>query len=124
MPLVDLVLLLVLFFALAQGVGRARLEPVELPDSAFGEASDSASEPPVVTVREDGRLLFRGRSLGASALATLLAEEESPRVRLRADRRVAFGAVRGALAALEEAGVRTTLLGVKEAPRAGRPARP
>jgi biopolymer transport protein ExbD len=115
MPLIDVVLLLVLFFALAQGVTEAPLEPLALPPSATGERADDELGAPVVTVRADGSLLLDGRPVAVGALRTALAERRAtPRV--RGDRELPYGRIREVLTEIAPEG-RTVALGVE--PRAG-----
>jgi biopolymer transport protein ExbD len=118
MPLIDVVLLLVLFFALAQGVTRAPLEPLALPRSASGAPGQEELSAPIVTVRADGSLLLDGRPVPIDALRAALAERRGGTPRIRADRELAYGRVREVLEAIGGAG-RTVALGVEPRHDAG-----
>jgi biopolymer transport protein ExbD len=118
MPLIDVVLLLVLFFALAQGVAQTPLEPLALPRSESGVASEPQPGAPIVTVRADGSLLLDGRPIAAGALRAALEERRVGTPRIRADRTLPYGRVREALEAIGASG-RTVALGVEPRRDAG-----
>ena len=112
MPLIDVVFLLVLFFALAQGASHVRPEPVELPRSATGTAREEDPSAPVVTVRADGSVLLDGRPISAGALRAALEDRRDATPRIRADRQLAYARVREVLEGIGATG-RTVTLGVE-----------
>lgn len=108
MPLIDVVFLLVLFFALAQGASRARLEPIELPASTTG-ASAPEDPAPLVSLSADGSLRLDGRPVTLDALREALRDRRGAPPRIRADRALGYGRVREVLEALGHEGGRVAL---------------
>lgn len=116
-PLIDVILVLVIFFVVtATFEGRSALK-LELP-RATGEAA-KAADPLDVLVNADGRYFVEDREVlreGADALKATIAEvggsdRERP-VMLRADARTPYQAVITAQEALGQLGYRRILLAV------------
>lgn len=119
MPLVDVVLLLVLFFALARGVIHTPLVDVALPEARAAALPERGAEETVVAVRPDGSVYLNGRAVYPGALADVLpAKGGAGGVRLRADGAAPFRGVREAIEALREAGIDAISLAVAPAPDA------
>lgn len=113
MPLVDLVMLLVLFFALAQGVIQNPLVPVELPEAIKARDGERPGGDPVVTVDASGRVFLDGAPTEINALAASL--QSGRRVRVRADQVTPYKRVRGVLDALRDQGITNVRLAVAPA---------
>ncbi len=117
MPLVDLVMLLVLFFALAQGVIQNPMVPVELPEATQGLEADRPQGEPIVSVNAGGDVFLDGASLAVNELAAHL--QPGVKVRVRADQGTAYVQVRRVLDALRDQGILNVRLAV--APSEGEP---
>ena len=118
-PMVDVVLVLLLFFLTAAILARPNTGfPVELPTASGRAASSGAgTNSPVVTLNRDGRIGYRGRNnltpvqLTAALRATLAA---GGTVVLEADRAVNHGRVVAVMDAIKGAGASRLSIGVKE----------
>ncbi len=110
MPLVDLVMLLVLFFALAQGVIQNPLVPVELPEAKQGKESGRPEAEPIISVDALGTVFLDGAVLGVNDLAAHLRPDA--KVRVRADRDTPYREVRRVLDALRDQGILNVRLAV------------
>ena len=109
MPLVDLVMLLVLVFALAQGVIQNPLVPVELPEATQGREAEPKGEP-IVSVDAGGGVFLDGVPLAVNDLAAHL--QHGVKVRVRADQTTPYAEVRRVLDALRDQGVLNVHLAV------------
>ncbi len=110
MPLVDLVMLLVLFFALAQGVIQNPLVPVELPEATQGREADRPQSEPIVSVDARGGVFLDGAPLAVHDLAAHL--QPGVKVRVRADQITPYLEVRRVLDALRDQGILNVRLAV------------
>ncbi len=110
MPLVDLVMLLVLFFALAQGVIQNPLVPLELPEATQGKEAGRPQSEPIVSVDARGDVFLDGAQLGVHELAAHL--QPGVKVRVRADQGTAYAQVRRVLDALRDQGILNVRLAV------------
>ncbi len=123
-PLVDVVLLLLIFFLVTTSFTEPRMA-LELPEAASGEAS---TEQPILTVTlgEDGSLRLGDEEVDLSGLATRLAELEVPEeeeLELRAGDQVAHGRVVEVLDLARQAGIGRIGISVREpGSRTGSPA--
>lgn len=113
MPLVDLVMLLVLFFALAQGVIQNPLVPVELPEASEARDGERPGADPVLSVDASGAVFLDGAATEINALAASL--RSGARVRVRADQATPYKRVRGVLDALRDQGIINVRLAVAPA---------
>ncbi len=103
MPLVDLVMLLVLFFVLAQGVIQNPLVEVELPEARKGREAGPPRAEPVVSVDAAGAVYLDGAQLRVEDLAARL--RMGSEVRVRADGATPYAVVRSVLDALRDQGI-------------------
>lgn len=105
-PLLDVILLLLLFVMLSATFEARRSMRLELPSAATATAA--ASQALTVALDAEGRTLVDGEPLGPDALRALLAGQAARggAVRLAADRRAATGALVEILDAARAAGVR------------------
>lgn len=112
LPFINIVFLLLIFFLVAGAITIPDLFYVEPP------VSDSKTRPPpaetIVLIAEDGRMSCRDKLLLADELYALAREmvKTNPLqpFKLKADSRASSAAVIGAMQALQNAGVRQTLL--------------
>jgi biopolymer transport protein ExbD len=111
-PMVDVVLVLVIFFMLASSlIGAEQRLKVELPQ-AQAQAIRSP-QPVTVTLSRSGTLAVNGRLISLAQLESVLhplLERDSGEVLLRADRRVAYGAVVAVMSRIRAAGGRQIAL--------------
>lgn len=117
MPLVDLVMLLVLFFALAQGVIQNPLVQVELPEAKKGKEADRPQPEPIISVDAFGSVFLDGARLGVNELAAHL--NPGTKVRVRADQNTPYREVRRVLDALRDQGILNVRLAVAPLQGAG-----
>lgn len=111
-PMIDVVFQLIIFFLVSSHLAKQEAQlPLPLP------VADSSTVPQpvepkhvVLNVLEDGSLLLAGRRLERreleSRLAALRAESPELEVKIRADRRVAYGEVEPIMIACYRAGLR------------------
>ena len=105
MPLIDLVMLLVLFFALAQGVIQQPLIDLALPKANEGKENDRPGPEPVISVTNAGIVHLNGAPISLDALASTLSTQDVRMVRLRGDGSVAYGQMKRVLSVLRAEGV-------------------
>ena len=110
MPLVDLVMLLVLFFALAQGVIQNPLVEVALPEAREGREAGPPGVERVVSVDRAGGVYLDGARLDTVELAAFLTPQAQ--VHVRADGGTPYATVRGVLDALRDQGILNVRLAV------------
>ncbi|MAY74714.1 MAG: hypothetical protein CMJ31_08400 [Phycisphaerae bacterium] len=108
-PLIDVVMVLIIFYLI---VGRLVLERrggVDLPLATEGEVEGSTDRPIVVLVDENGSVKIDAETILADEAGPMVArlhrEDPTRTVQLRADRSVGFGRVRPVLGSLREAGI-------------------
>ena len=117
-PMIDVVMVLIVFFLIVGNMAAERLSPVDLPPASHGLEARAATPLVVNVLAPGGTIELDGRRYEPSELA-LIARERAQGdpdlvVQLRADRRLPFGAVRPVLDTLREAGVTTVRLAARE----------
>jgi len=105
MPLIDLVMLLVLFFALAQGVIQQPLIDLNLPKATEAKENERAGTEPVISVTHRGTVHLNGEPVSLDVLASSLSTQDVRLVRLRGDGGVAYGQMKRVLSVLRAEGV-------------------
>lgn len=105
MPLIDLVMLLVLFFALAQGVIQQPLIELDLPEAKEAKENERPGSEPVISVTDGGVVSLNGDPVTMDALASALSSEGVRVVRLRGDGDVGYGVMKRVLSVLRAEGV-------------------
>ena len=105
-PFVDVMLVLLIIFMVTAPMMQSGVR-VELPRENAGAME--VKEENVVTVNQEGALFFNDKRLTREELEgrmkSLAASEPETHVYLRADRRVAYGAVMDVLALMKNSGV-------------------
>ena len=131
-PLIDVVMVLIIFYLIVGRLAMDRSAPVALPRAGTGVV-EQAQRPLLVTVAlardpapgapvdaADARLILRDRFMTPEELtAALSAEREADPaliVQVRADRRLPFGAVAPVLDAARSAGLSSVRLVTERAP--------
>lgn len=108
-PMIDVVMCLIVFFLIVGRLAADRLVSVDLPESGRGHEA-TAGDPIVINVSVvDGRTIvtIEGRPIAPADLVGYLDEHDASgrEVRLRADRALPFGELRGIVGACRRAGV-------------------
>lgn len=108
--MIDVVMVLIIFFLLVGRLAGERLEPVELPAAVGGTIADGPGDEVIVTVFDAGDgvdVRVNGRAATPDRVAMLVASAGSDgpfAVRLRAERSLGYGAIRPLIQACREAG--------------------
>lgn len=113
-PMIDVVLLLIVFFCLTSQFTEPRTTPIELPRVRGEAASSEAASSLVIDLEADGRVTVMGRTAEASRIAHMLPTQiagsrsglGSLDVLVRADRRARTADLDALLRALADSGVR------------------
>lgn len=124
-PLIDVVMVMIVFYLIVGKLAADRLSPVELPESRAG--SDAAA-PEVLVVNvvpgPDGAtspaIVVEQTPVGPESLAAIIREragqDPETAVLVRASRDLPYGAVAPVLQACREAGVASVRLAAERAP--------
>lgn len=114
-PLVDVMLVLLIIFMVTAPLLVAGV-PVDLPDSKAG-ALDQESKPVQISLEPTGAIYVDDEPVAADQLGTRLArianqagEDGGPRIFLRADRSLDYGAVMAVMGEINAAGLRKVAL--------------
>ena len=115
-PMVDIVMVLIIFYLIVGKLASERIETLELPRSAFGDDTPPA-DPLVINVLpgEGGpRVIVETFEVSVAALERAVRDRLKSRdgigVQIRASRVLPYGAVRPVLDACRRGGARTVLL--------------
>lgn len=118
-PMIDVVMVLIVFFLIVGRLAAERRAPVDLPEARHGSEARAATPFVVNVLAPDGRVTLSGQRYAPEEIALLVRDrlEQDPDlvVQVRADRALAFGQVRPVLDALRGAGVSGVRLAAEEA---------
>lgn len=110
--LIDVILLLIIFFMTVSQVTRIKAEPVKLPRAGQGsEDREAALQRVVITVRRDGSAVIAGRVHSEQQIEAILVEEKQHRgsdrvfILIRGDRDVPWQRVEEVLAVCSRVGI-------------------
>lgn len=112
-PLIDVVMVLIVFYLIVGQLAADRQRGVQLPGSSIGQTSDSA-EPITIAILganpdEPVRVTVNGRETTPDqlirVLTTTLPGSKSTTVQVRADRRLPYGTIRPVVDACSKAGL-------------------
>jgi biopolymer transport protein ExbD len=115
-PMIDVIMVLIVFYLLVGHLVLERRGEVSLPVSAAGQAVPEHADPSIISIERDGTIRLDGRAIKVDALADALALNTHRRVRLRADRTLPFDTVRPVLAACRQAGIESIELATEQTP--------
>ncbi|MEM1328928.1 MAG: biopolymer transporter ExbD [Planctomycetota bacterium] len=122
-PLIDVVMVLIVFFLLVGNMAAERNEPVPLPRAAT-PAEEASGDPIIINVLAgeqerpgQTRLMIAGRAVALSDLSGLITGEHA--IRVRADRTLPYEAVEPVLAAAQAGGAPSVELAVELAVEPG-----
>ncbi|MEM0984461.1 MAG: biopolymer transporter ExbD [Planctomycetota bacterium] len=106
-PLIDVVMVLIIFFLIVGNLVLERRGGVDLPGSVTGELEEAGAEPVIVALRVEGEVAVDGVVIDADQLQTLLVSSGIDRgrtIQIRAARSLPFASVRPVLDACRAAG--------------------
>jgi len=115
-PMIDVVMVLIVFFLLVGKLAAERYAPVDLPASRAGAPPDRGDALVINVVPAPGgtSLVIDGVELSVESVESVVrrtrAEHPQRPVRVRADRSLAYGAVRPVIEACRRAGVSSVAL--------------
>lgn len=116
-PLIDIVMVLIIFFLLVGQLAMDRKGEVDLPEASTGEQAMPGPEPISIAIEAGGRLTVDARTTQEKDLAKVLAILQKQRpasaVQIRADRSAPYGRVRTVLDVCREAGITDVELAAK-----------
>lgn len=117
-PMIDVVMVLIIFYLIVGRLVMERRGAVELPETRVGESIPEQSDPLVITVNSDGSLVVAGESVDSSRIADAIALRASDgrRVRVRGDKSAPYSAIRPVIDACRQAGVTSIELATEQAP--------
>ena len=119
-PLIDIVMVLIIFFLLVGQLATDRKGQVDLPESATGEPAEPGPEPISITIDQSGALTVDARNTQREdlqkILKILLRQRPASPVQIRADRATPFQNVRTILDICKDAGVTNVELAAKPSP--------
>ncbi|KAA0212378.1 MAG: biopolymer transporter ExbD [Leptolyngbya sp. PLA3] len=117
-PMIDVVMVLIIFYLIVGRLVMERRGQVDLPETRVGEKLPEESDPLVITITSDGFLRLDGELVLANDLPDLIAARagEGRRVRIRGDRGVAFRSIRPVVDACRKAGITSIELAAEQAP--------
>lgn len=117
-PMVDIVLLLLIFFFLTSNLGaRQNVMPLDLPRAS--SAVQATPDIPIVTVDQKGKLFLNGYETNLDQLRTKLktmVKTSGGVVGVRADERGNYGTVVQVMDVIKQAGGERLALGTRAAP--------
>ena len=125
-PLIDVVMVLIVFFLMVGHLVTERRGAVDLPESRTGAPESRDPARLIVLVREGGAILLEGKPIEREALARALSRALAERVgagstvQVRAGRDLPFAAIRPVLEACREAGAESVELAAASPARGGR----
>lgn len=126
-PLIDVVMVLIVFYLIVGKLAADRKAPVQLPASAVGQGEEGGDDrrPIVITLASSSaaaRIELDGsRVADAAALRPLLEKLEASKrvVQVRADKGLSYGVVAPVLEACRGAGVASVKLATQRAEKGG-----
>lgn len=126
-PLIDVVMVLIVFFLMVGHLVLERRGAVDLPPSRTGAPETGGAARLIVVIRGPDRVLLEGEAVDRASLARRLGDRlsEGSVVQVRADRDLPFASIRPVLDACREAGADSVELAASaRAPGATRGSRP
>lgn len=119
-PLIDVVMVLIVFYLIVGHLVLERQGEGRLPESRHGRELERSGKPLTLSVMDDDMVLVDGLETSIERLASVLegrmAREPGIRVELRAGRDRPYAMVEPVVGALRDAGVRSVELVTEKAP--------
>lgn len=119
-PLIDVVMVLIIFYLVVGQMVLDRRGSIELPPSASGEKEDPRAEPIAIIVGRDGSVTIDGLDLSADdiglGITAIRAKDDRTRaIQIRGERGTTYGTVRAVLGEIRDAGITRVQLAASEA---------
>lgn len=119
-PMIDVVMVLIIFYLLVGQLATDRRTEINPPTTATGIVETQEHDPISLGVRSDGSLTLNGEGIDLARLGGELSgqilRDPTLAVSVRADRDAPFGKVRPVLQAVREAGVAQVELVTEQGP--------
>jgi len=119
-PMIDVVMVLIIFYLLVGQLAIDRRTEIKAPITATGIVETQERDPITLGVHRDGSLTLNGEGIGLARLGGELTgrilRDPTLAVRVRADRGAPFGEVRPVLRAVREAGIDQVELVTEQGP--------
>lgn len=119
-PMIDVVMVLIIFFLIVGKLAAERLAEVDLPEASAASAPDQGTPLVINVVPDDDEsegsvtIIIESVTLDPVGVEQVvretLAQEPGRMIQIRASRRLSYGAVRPVIAACRRAGVSSLLL--------------
>ena len=123
-PLIDIVMVLIVFYLLVGRLAIDRRGEVDLPEAARGVEAAPTDTPIAIAIRAEGTMTIEAVEAPPDVLhrmiGVLVSQHPDRPVQIRADRATAYRHVRAALDACREAGVHRVELATRAGGNAGR----
>lgn len=120
-PMVDIVLLLIIFFAFTAQFAKSLATPLDLPRESGEKSPESAPESVVIDLTREGRYIVMGRDIEIDWIVQTLATDarrvggpDKLEVIIRADRACAAVHLNALAGALSRVGIRAWKLSTEE----------
>ena len=104
-PLIDVILLLIIFFMTVSHIVQTEIDPLDLPETSEADEIEKEQQKRVIiNIHEDGRIFVFGQDSSIAQVHQLLLEEkqqksvEEIRVLIRADRMAQWDTIKEVLA--------------------------
>lgn len=118
-PLIDIVMVLIVFYLLVGQLAIDRRGEVDLPSATRGVEAEPTDTPISIAIRADGTMTIEAVEAPEDVLhrmvGVLVSQHPGRAVQIRADRATAYRHIRAALDACREAGVRRVELATRAA---------
>ena len=118
-PLIDIVMVLIVFYLLVGQLAIDRRGEVDLPEAARGVEAEPTDTPISIAIRADGTMTIEAVEAPPDVLhrmvGVLVSQHPDRPVQIRADRAAPYRHVRAALDACRQAGVRHVELATRAA---------
>lgn len=115
-PMIDVVMVLIIFYLIVGRLAMERRGQVELPATRIGQTLPEEADPLIVSIDATGAISVGGEPVDSTTLADMIAvrAERGRRVRVRGDRTVPFSAVRPVMDACRKAGLKVVELATEQ----------
>ncbi len=119
-PMIDVVMVLIVFYLLVGQLAVDRKAQIDLPASATGIEQTQEHDPIIVGITVDGQVSINGNHIDNARFAGEIKgmHTRSPRtpIQVRADRDAAFGVVRPIMHQIRDAGISRAQLATEQQP--------
>ncbi len=107
--MIDVVMVLIVFYLLVGQLAIDRKAQIDLPGSSIGELESQDKDPLIIGITQAGLIMINGESIEPERFQGMIegmfARDPSIQIRIRADREAKFGIVRPVLHQIREIGI-------------------